>query len=109
MDEKKVIIDLSERVFAKFDEQLKIYAEQPNYDLLTLSSGLPGLIMLSSELTSLTNERKYSIRTDKYINFIAKQMRKYGALSDSLFSGVSGIGISLLHLIEEHPQYNNLL
>ncbi|HFZ6309928.1 TPA: hypothetical protein ACGPQX_000273 [Streptococcus agalactiae] len=52
MDENKVIIDLSEKVFAKFDEQLKRYAEQPNYDLLTLSSGLPGLILLSSELTS---------------------------------------------------------
>ena len=63
MDENKVIIDLSEKVFAKFDEQLKRYAEQPNYDLLTLSSGLPGLILLSSELTSLTRERKNSART----------------------------------------------
>ncbi|HEL1264946.1 TPA: lanthionine synthetase, partial [Streptococcus equi subsp. zooepidemicus] len=105
MDEKNVIVDLSEKVFAKFDEQLKIYAEQSNYDLLTLSSGVPGLILLSSELKSLTNERRYSTRIDKYINFMVKQMREYGALSDSLFSGVSGIGISLLHLIEEHPQY----
>ena len=109
MNEKKVIVDLSEKVFAKFDEQLKIYAEQQNYDLLTLSSGLPGLILLSSELTSLTSERKYSVRTDRYIDFMIKQMRSYGVLSDSLFSGVSGIGISLLHLVEEHPEYHNLL
>ena len=109
MDENKVIIDLSEKVFAKFDEQLKRYAEQPNYDLLTLSSGLPGLILLSSELTSLTSERKYSVRTGKYVNFLVKQMRNYGVLSDSLFSGVSGIGISILHLVEEHPEYHNLL
>ncbi|HGC8917223.1 TPA: lanthionine synthetase C family protein [Streptococcus agalactiae] len=109
MDENKVIIDLSEKVFAKFDEQLKRYAEQPNYDLLTLSSGLPGLILLSSELTSLTSERKYSARTGKYVNFMVKQMRNYGVLSDSLFSGVSGIGISILHLVEEHPEYHNLL
>ncbi|WP_330847501.1 lanthionine synthetase LanC family protein, partial [Streptococcus suis] len=33
----------------------------------------------------------------------------YGVLSDSLFSGVSGIGISILHLVEEHPEYHNLL
>lgn len=64
MDEKKIIVDLSEKVFAKFDEQLKIDEEQQNYDLLTLSSGLPGLVLLSSELTNLTNERKYSVRTD---------------------------------------------
>ncbi|HFR3430943.1 TPA: lanthionine synthetase LanC family protein, partial [Streptococcus suis] len=89
--------------------QLKRYAEQPNYDLLTLSSGLPGLILLSSELTSLTSERKYSARTGKYVNFMVKQMRNYGVLSDSLFSGVSGIGISILHLVEEHPEYHNLL
>lgn len=40
---------------------------------------------------------------------MAKQMKSYGVLSDSLFSGVSGIGISLLHLVEEHPEYYNLL
>lgn len=109
MDEKKIIVDLSEKVFAKFDEQLKIDEEQQNYDLLTLSSGLPGLVLLSSELTNLTNERKYSVRTDRYINFMIKQMRSYGVLSDSLFSGVSGIGISLLHLVKKHPEYHYLL
>ncbi|QMS95782.1 lanthionine synthetase C family protein [Streptococcus equinus] len=107
MGEREIIINLSEQLISDFDKKLVVNKDR--FELMTLSSGLPGMIFLCSELYELTKDEYYFSKIDSYIIFMVNQLKSQGVFSDSLFSGAAGIGICLLHLINYNSNYQNLI
>ncbi|MDU0402721.1 Nisin biosynthesis protein NisC [Lactococcus lactis] len=76
---------------------------------MTLSTGLPGIILMLAELKNKDNSKIYQKKIDNYIEYIVSKLSTYGLLTGSLYSGAAGIALSILHLREDDEKYKNLL
>ncbi|ESV54011.1 TPA: lanthionine synthetase C family protein [Streptococcus suis] len=98
MDE--LLEDVSKITIAEYDFELdNIINSNNNYDVVTLSRGLPGYILLVSELNS-NHVSSYEEKLTSYIEILVSILSERGVMTGSLYSGAAGIGISLLHLNE---------
>lgn len=106
---KKNIKRNVEKIIAQWDERTRKNKENFNFGELTLSTGLPGIILMLAELKNKDNSKIYQKKIDNYIEYIVSKLSTYGLLTGSLYSGAAGIALSILHLREDDEKYKNLL
>ncbi|WP_270342831.1 lanthionine synthetase C family protein [Lactococcus lactis] len=106
---KKNIKRNVEKIIAQWDERTRKNKENFDFGELTLSTGLPGIILMLAELKNKDNSKIYQKKIDNYIEYIVSKLSTYGLLTGSLYSGAAGIALSILHLREEDEKYKNLL
>lgn len=106
---KKNIKRNVEKIIAQWDERTRKNKENFDFGELTLSTGLPGIILMLAELKNKDNSKIYQKKIDNYIEYIVSKLSTYGLLTGSLYSGAAGIALSILHLREDDEKYKNLL
>ncbi|RJK90304.1 Nisin biosynthesis protein NisC [Lactococcus lactis subsp. lactis] len=106
---KKNIKRNVEKIIAQWDERTRKNKENFDFGELTLSTGLPGIILMLTELKNKDNSKIYQKKIDNYIEYIVSKLSTYGLLTGSLYSGAAGIALSILHLREDDEKYKNLL
>lgn len=106
---KKNIKRNVEKIIAQWDERTRKNKENFDFGELTLSTGLPGIILMLAELKNKDNSKIYQKKIDNYIEYIVSKLSTYGLLTGSLYSGAAGIALSILHLRENDEKYKNLL
>ncbi|PLW60623.1 lanthionine synthetase C family protein [Lactococcus lactis] len=106
---KKNIKRIVEKIIAQWDERTRKNKENFDFGELTLSTGLPGIILMLAELKNKDNSKIYQKKIDNYIEYIVSKLSTYGLLTGSLYSGAAGIALSILHLREDDEKYKNLL
>lgn len=106
---KKNIKRNVEKIIAQWDERTRKNKENFDFGELTLSTGLPGIILMLAELKNKDNSKTYQKKIDNYIEYIVSKLSTYGLLTGSLYSGAAGIALSILHLREDDEKYKNLL
>lgn len=106
---KKNIKRNVEKIIAQWDERTRKNKENFDFGELTLSTGLPGIILMLAELKNKDNSKIYQKKIDNYIEYIVSKLSTYGILTGSLYSGAAGIALSILHLREDDEKYKNLL
>ena len=106
---KKNIKRNVEKIIAQWDERTRKNKENFDFGELTLSTGLPGIILMLAELKNKDNSKIYKKKIDNYIEYIVSKLSTYGLLTGSLYSGAAGIALSILHLREDDEKYKNLL
>lgn len=106
---KKNIKRNVEKIIAQWDERTRKNKENFDFGELTLSTGLPGIILMLAELKNKDNSKVYQKKIDNYIEYIVSKLSTYGLLTGSLYSGAAGIALSILHLREDDEKYKNLL
>ncbi|MCI2095599.1 MAG: lanthionine synthetase C family protein [Lactococcus lactis] len=109
MMNKKNIKRNVEKIIAQWDERTRKNKENFDFGELTLSTGLPGIILMLAELKNKDNSKIYQKKIDNYIEYIVSKLSTYGLLTGSLYSGAAGIALSILHLREDDEKYKNLL
>ncbi|WP_259390996.1 lanthionine synthetase C family protein [Lactococcus lactis] len=109
MMNKKNIKRNVEKIIAQWDERTRKNKENFDFGELTLSTGLPGIILMLTELKNKDNSKIYQKKIDNYIEYIVSKLSTYGLLTGSLYSGAAGIALSILHLREDDEKYKNLL
>ncbi|WP_278200165.1 lanthionine synthetase C family protein [Lactococcus lactis] len=106
---KKNIKRNVEKIIVQWDERTRKNKENFDFGELTLSTGLPGIILMLAELKNKDNSKIYQKKIDNYIEYIVSKLSTYGLLTGSLYSGAAGIALSILHLREDDEKYKNLL
>ena len=106
---KKNIKRNVEKIIAQWDERTRKNKENFDFGELTLSTGLPGIILMLAELKNKDNSKIYQKKIDNYIEYIVSKLSTYGLLTGALYSGAAGIALSILHLREDDEKYKNLL
>lgn len=106
---KKNIKRNVEKIIAQWDERTRKNKENFDFGELTLSTGLPGIILMLAELKNKDNSKIYQKKIDNYIEYIVSKLSTYGLLTGSLYSGAAGIALRILHLREDDEKYKNLL
>ncbi|MDG4979338.1 lanthionine synthetase C family protein [Lactococcus lactis] len=109
MMNKKNIKRNVEKIIVQWDERTRKNKENFDFGELTLSTGLPGIILMLAELKNKDNSKIYQKKIDNYIEYIVSKLSTYGLLTGSLYSGAAGIALSILHLREDDEKYKNLL
>lgn len=91
---RKILKNKFSRVILEWDRRIEQNAYRYNFEEFTLSSGLPGVILLLLEMEDL--DRAYKFKIDQYCDYLYGKLSKYGLLTGSLYSGAAGIALSLL-------------
>lgn len=90
----------------EWDRRIEQNAYRYNFEEFTLSSGLPGVILLLLEMEDL--DRTYKFKIDQYCDYLYRKLSKYGLLTGSLYSGAAVIALSLLPL-KKDLRFQNLI
>lgn len=104
-DESKIIELLQRRIIEEWDIKIKSDTIYNSYENYSLAAGLPGVILLLSEI----NYDEYKDQIDSYITYIVKIISNNGIVSSSLYSGAAGLALSLLHLANKDKKYSDLI
>ena len=104
-DESKIIELLQRRIIEEWDIKIKRDTKYNSYENYSLAAGLPGVILLLSEI----NYDEYKDQIDNYLIYIVKILSNNGIISSSLYSGAAGLALSLLHLANKDKKYSNLI
>ncbi|MDK2564231.1 lanthionine synthetase C family protein [Romboutsia sedimentorum] len=89
---------------------LEVEGEKFNiYDELTLSDGLPSLCILYGELNEQYPEEEWDIKGHEYIKKIVPLLENRSDMNLSMFSGLSGIGLSTVCLSKSGKRYKNFI
>lgn len=79
------------------------------WDTITLSHGIPGICLLYGKLMEcFPNEEIWGILAHKYLGYLVKELNEKGFHSLSMFSGASGIGLSVASVSNNFKNYNKL-
>ncbi|MDF2886243.1 MAG: hypothetical protein K0R23_628 [Lacrimispora sp.] len=81
----------------------------PDWDTLTLHSGLPGLALLYGELQRIFPDEGWDEIGNKYLTRIVKGIEQQGGVPLSMFSGAAGIGLAAVCLSEDFKYYRNFI
>lgn len=104
-DESKIIELLQRRIIEEWDIKIKSDTIYNSYENYSLAAGLPGVILLLSEI----NYDEYKDQIDNYLIYIVKILSNNGIVSSSLYSGAAGLALSLLHLANKDKKYSDLI
>ena len=96
-----------EKIIEKWDRKLIENRNEMDFTELTFSSGIPGVVLLLAEYGLREGFPNYSNKIETYIEHMVYKLSRYGMLTGSIYSGASGIALSILHL-QEQPNYHNL-
>ena len=96
-----------EKIIEKWDRKLIENRNEMDFTELTFSSGIPGVVLLLAEYGLREGFPNYSNKIETYIEYMVYKLSRYGMLTGSIYSGASGIALSILHL-QEQPNYHNL-
>lgn len=101
---EKFIAEKINDIIAKWDKRIEGTDKNLVFENLTFSSGLPGVILLLLENDREKNRQK----AEEYIDYMVGIMSEKGILTDSLYSGAAGIGLSILPLVGNDNKYRLL-
>ena len=107
--DKENLDKLINDIIIKWDITLKNNNKKYDFAELTLASGLPGIILLLSELEDVSDRKKISEKIDEYLEYIVSKIGTFGLFTASLYSGASGIALIIYHLRNTMPKYSNLI
>ncbi|WP_139008742.1 lanthionine synthetase C family protein [Lactococcus lactis] len=106
---KKIIEESVEKIITEWDEKTRKNKDKFDFGELTLSTGVPGVILMLSEIKDNGKSRIYQKKIDDYIEYVVSKLSIHGLLTGSLYSGAAGIALSILHFREDNKKYENLL
>ncbi len=109
MMNKKIIEESVEKIITEWDEKTRKNKDKFDFGELTLSTGVPGVILMLSEIKDNGKSRIYQKKIDDYIEYVVSKLSIHGLLTGSLYSGAAGIALSILHFREDNKKYENLL
>lgn len=105
LDYDKVILSSKEEKY-----YLEVDGDKFNiYDELTLSDGLPSLCILYGELNEQYPEEEWDTKGHEYIKKIVPLLENRSDMNLSMFSGISGIGLSTVCLSKNGTRYKNFI
>lgn len=82
----------------------------PAWETLTLSHGIPGICLLYGKLMECFPEEKvWAELAHRYLEHMVRELNKTGFKTLSMFSGASGIGLSVASVSNNFQNYNKLL
>lgn len=108
----KILIEIITNVAKKHEDILFIEnffkKNNNNWSELSLSHGLPSLIILYNNLEELFPNHAWEIKSLNLIKYMQKYINNY--LNDiSLFGGITGIAMSIYHASKKGLRYKILL
>jgi subtilin biosynthesis protein spaC len=76
--------------------------------LLTLSDGLPGILLLISELDLIFPSENWNEKGNRFVGDIVSLIEKVGIYNFSMYSGTAGLGLSINSLSKNGKYYKEL-
>ncbi|CUW08450.1 lanthionine synthetase C family protein [Leuconostoc gasicomitatum] len=93
----------------KFKRSVKNCLNDFNFEEMTLSNGIPGLLLLLNEFNVTYQTKQYQNDIRFLIEYLFQKLSKYGLITQSLYSGAAGIAVALSEISQQTDEYNNLL
>ncbi len=94
---KQVIFEeVVKKVISEWDDKIRKNRDNYNPSELTLSTGLSGIVLMLTELDYEGSSTNYRQKIDEYIEYMVDKLSVYGLITGSLYSGASGIALSVL-------------
>ena len=107
---KQVIFEeVVKKVISEWDDKIRKNRDNYNPSELTLSTGLSGIVLMLTELDYEGSSTNYRQKIDEYIEYMVDKLSVYGLITGSLYSGASGIALSVLQFYQENDKYKNLI
>ena len=107
---KQVIFEeVVKKVISEWDDKIRKNRDNYNPSELTLSTGLSGIVLMLTELDYEGSSTNYRQKIDEYIEYMVDKLSVYGLTTGSLYSGASGIALSVLQFYQENDKYKNLI
>lgn len=93
----------------KYKQSIKNCLTDFNFEEMTLSNGIPGLLLLLNEFNITYQTQQYQKDIRLLIKYLFQKLSKYGLITQSLYSGAVGIAVALSEISQQTDEYKNLL